>query len=89
MGAFVIAADAKLPVVPVTIAGAREILRDGTWLPTRGRVRIDIAAPIVPQGTGWEAAVRLRDAARAVMLAQGKEPALDGTILVDKRRRAG
>ena len=89
MGAFVIAAEAGLPVVPVTIAGAREILRDGTWLPARGRVRIDIAAPVHPRGTGWEAAVRLRDDARAVMLAQGTEPALDGTVLVDKRRRAG
>ncbi len=88
MGAFVIAADAEIPVVPVTIAGAREILRDGSWLPARGRVRIDIAAAIYPRGTGWEAAVRLRDAARAAMLAQSNEPALDGTVLVDKRRRA-
>ena len=88
MGAFVIATEAGLPVVPVTISGAREILRDGTWVPTRGKVNIRIGAPIHPQGKGWEAAVRLRDAARAAMLAQGGEPALDGTVLVDKRRRS-
>ena len=89
MGAFVIATDAGIPVVPVTISGAREILRDGTWVPSRGRVKIQIGAAIHPQGAGWEAAVRLREQARAVMLAQGSEPALDGTVLVDKRRRSG
>ena len=90
MGAFVIAAEAGIPVVPVTICGAREILRDGTWLPARGRVRIAIGEAIAPQGSGWEAAVNLREQARRVMLEQGVEPALDSAILVDKRRaRAG
>ncbi len=86
MGAFVIAADAGLPVVPTAIIGAREILRDRTWMPSRGRVTIRIGAPIFPQGSGWQAAVRLRDEARAAMLALGEEPALDSAVLVDKRR---
>jgi 1-acyl-sn-glycerol-3-phosphate acyltransferase len=86
MGAFVIAADAAIPVVPVSIEGAREILRDASWFPTRGGVRITIGKPIAPQGTGWQAAVDLRERARRVMLAQGAEPALDSTIVVDKRR---
>ncbi len=86
MGAFVIAADAGVPVVPVTISGAREILRDGSWIPVRGRVRIVIGEPIAPRGRDWDAAVRLRDEARGVMLAQGTEHALDSSILVDKRR---
>jgi 1-acyl-sn-glycerol-3-phosphate acyltransferase len=87
MGAFVIAAQASAPVVPVTISGAREILRDGSWLPSRGRVRVVVGETIHPHGEGWEAAVRLREAARAAMLAQGSEPSLEGTVLVDKRRR--
>jgi len=87
MGAFVIAADAGIPVVPVTISGAREILRDKSWLPARGQVHIRIGAPIHPQGTGWQAAVSLRDQARAAMLALGSEPSLDATSLADKRRR--
>jgi len=86
MGAFVIAADAGLPVVPTAIIGAREILRDRTWMPSRGRVTIRIGTPIFPQGSGWQAAVRLRDEARAAMLALGEEPALDNAVLVDKRR---
>jgi 1-acyl-sn-glycerol-3-phosphate acyltransferase len=86
MGAFVIAAEAGIPVVPVTISGAREILRDGSWLPKRGRVHIEIGHPIAPQGTDWEAAVGLREQARRAMLAQGAEPALESAVLVDKRR---
>jgi 1-acyl-sn-glycerol-3-phosphate acyltransferase len=86
MGAFVIAADAGLPVVPVTISGAREILRDGSWFPARGRVRIAVGEPIAPEGSGWEAAVSLREQARQAMLGMGAEHALDSAILVDKRR---
>jgi 1-acyl-sn-glycerol-3-phosphate acyltransferase len=88
MGAFVIAAEAGIPVVPVTISGAREILRDGSWVPVRGAVRIAIGAPIAVQGSVWEAAVELRERARRAMLAQSGEPALDSAVLVDKRRRA-
>jgi acyl carrier protein len=88
MGAFVIATDAGVPVVPVTISGAREILRDGTWFPTRGRVRIVIGHPIAADSSGWQAAVELREQARRAMLEQGSEPALDSAILVDKRRRS-
>jgi 1-acyl-sn-glycerol-3-phosphate acyltransferase len=89
MGAFVIAADAGIPVVPMTISGAREILRDRSWLPARGQVHLRIGTPIHPEGPGWQAAVALRDRARAAMLALGSEPSLDGASLVDKRRRPG
>lgn len=88
MGAFVIAADAGIPVVPMTIIGAREILRDKSWLPAHGRVTIRIGTPIHPQGKGWQAAVALRDEARTAMLALGSEPSLDATSLADKRRRS-
>jgi 1-acyl-sn-glycerol-3-phosphate acyltransferase len=86
MGAFVIAADAGIPVVPTTISGAREILRDRSWFPGRSAVTITIGTPIRGTGSGWEAAVALRDRARGAMLAQGSEPALEGSVLVDKRR---
>jgi 1-acyl-sn-glycerol-3-phosphate acyltransferase len=86
MGAFVIAADAGIPVVPITIRGAREILRDKTWFPSRGAVTVTIAPPILPRGTGWEAAVALREQARAAMLASCGEPALDSAVAIDKHR---
>jgi 1-acyl-sn-glycerol-3-phosphate acyltransferase len=88
MGAFVIATDAGIPVVPTTISGAREILRDGSWFPAPGPVQIRIGEPIAPRGSGWEAAADLRSRARRAMLAQGTEPALDSAVLADKRRHA-
>ncbi len=76
MGAFVVAAQAGVPVVPVTLRGTRSALRDGTWLFRRSRVSITFSAPIEPAGTGWDAAIRLRDSARAEMLRLCGEPDL-------------
>jgi acyl carrier protein len=86
MGAFVIAAEAGLPVVPVAIRGAREILRDATWFPSRGRVTIVVTAPIEPTGSGWTAAVELREKAHAAILAHCGEAKLDAAIVIAKDR---
>jgi acyl carrier protein len=76
MGAFVVAAQTGLPLVPVTIRGARSVLRDGSWFVRRGAIVVTIAAPILPQGGDWNAAVALRDAARAEILHHCGEPDL-------------
>ncbi len=68
MGAFAIAAQAGVPVVPMTIHGTRVILRDGQWFPRRGAISITLGAPISPEGTDWSAALKLRNAARAEIL---------------------
>ena len=76
MGAFMIAAQAGVPVVPVSIRGTRSILRSGQWLPRRGAVRVNIEMPLPPQGTDWAAAIALRDASHADILRNCGEPAL-------------
>jgi 1-acyl-sn-glycerol-3-phosphate acyltransferase len=76
LGPFVLAAEAGVPIVPITITGTRSVLRGDQWFPHRGRIQVHVGAPIVPTGTGFEAAVRLRDAARAVVLARCGEPDL-------------
>jgi 1-acyl-sn-glycerol-3-phosphate acyltransferase len=76
MGAFMIAAQAGIPVVPVTIRGTRSALRADTWLFRRGRINVTFGEPIQPQGNDWAAAVRLRDAARAEILRRSAEPDL-------------
>ncbi len=78
LGAFQVAAQNRLSVTPVALNGSRELLPDGSWLPRRVPLRIVIGAPIVPQGDGWSAALRLRDAARAAILADCGEPDLAG-----------
>ena len=86
MGAFVIAAEAGIPVVPVAIRGARQILRDGTWWPSHATVTITATPPIPPAGADWQAAVELREKAHAAILAHCGEPQLDAAIVINKRR---
>jgi 1-acyl-sn-glycerol-3-phosphate acyltransferase len=71
LGAFIAAARAGVPVVPVAIRGTRTMLRDGQWLLRRSAIVVTVGAPIrVPEGAPdlFTAAVWLRDAARAAIL---------------------
>jgi 1-acyl-sn-glycerol-3-phosphate acyltransferase len=77
MGAFLAAAKAGVPVVPVAIRGSRSLLREDTWFPRRTAVTVQVCPPIVPQGEQWDAAVALRDAARAEILKYCGEPDLE------------
>lgn len=76
MGAFVAAAQAGMPVTPVTIRGTRSMLRPDSWFPRRGRLEVIVEPLIQPDGDDWSAAVRLRDAVRAVILRHCGEPDL-------------
>jgi len=68
LGAFLVAAKNAVPVVPVALAGARDRLREGSWLPRRGHLSVSFQPPIAADGEDWHAALRLRDAARADIL---------------------
>jgi 1-acyl-sn-glycerol-3-phosphate acyltransferase len=81
MGAFVIAAEAGVPVVPAAFRGSRSVLRADQWIFRRGPVRVVFGAPIAPTGTDWAAAVKLRDAARAHILRHCGEPDLASDAL--------
>ncbi|MEK9133316.1 MAG: lysophospholipid acyltransferase family protein, partial [Pseudomonadota bacterium] len=76
MGAFVAAAEAGVPLVPITIRGTRSILRSDQWFPRRGTMAVTIGTPVQPEGSDWAAAIRLRDAARAEILRHCGEPDL-------------
>jgi len=77
LGAFLVAAQAGRPVVPIALRGTRSILRTDQWFPRRGAVEMQIGKPIAPGGTDWSAAVDLRDRARAEMLSMSGEPDLE------------
>jgi len=68
MGAFVVAAQDGVPAVPVAIRGSRAVLRAEHWLPRPGGISVTVSPPILPEGSDWAAAVRLRDATRAAIL---------------------
>ena len=88
LGAFVIAAQAGTPIVPVTIRGTRSALRDGQWTFRRSRVSVTFSPPIAPGGTDWNAAIALRDATRAEILRHVGEPDLGEETLLPPKKPA-
>jgi 1-acyl-sn-glycerol-3-phosphate acyltransferase len=77
-GAFVAAARSGLPLVPTVIRGARLVLPPATALPRRGLIEVEILEPLPAAGHDeHDGAVRLRDAARAAMLARITDPDLE------------
>ncbi len=72
LGAFLAAASARVPVVPLTIHGTRELLGAGRWWPRRAALQVDIGAAVEcesPAEDLFSDAVRLRDGARAAIVA--------------------
>jgi len=79
-GAFVTAAKAGLPIVPVVVHGARQVLPAGARLPRRFPMTVEILEPVQPPGPGEiNGATWLRDEARRRMLERVGEPDLEGS----------
>jgi len=86
LGAFKAAVDAGAPIIPVSLAGTRRFLRDGTYLPRPTSVTITISPPIYPRvmsdssvankKLAWQEFVRLRDATREAIAPHTGEPLL-------------
>ena len=67
MGAFVLAAQAAVPLVPAVLSGTRKLLPARARLPRPAKVTLRIAPPLAATGFGWSDAVELREAARKVL----------------------
>ncbi len=90
LGAFNVAGETGAPIVPVALRGTRSLLRGGSWMPRRTPVHVAIRPAITPAGNDLAAAVALRDAARAEMLAASGEPdAGDRFLELPNRKRRG
>lgn len=76
LGAFQVAAQAGLPVVPGILRGTRTMMRSDQWFPRWSALSITISNPLKPSGTDLASVVQLRDAAREVVLAGCGEPDL-------------
>ena len=69
LGAFKAAVDTGCAICPIAVCGARELLRDETYLPKPGKVTL-IAGPLIEPKSGaetWREIVRLRDETREVI----------------------
>jgi len=62
--------------VPVALRGVRSVLRDETWYLRRAPISVTIGTPVAPQGSDWNAALRLRDEVRSQILKHCGEPDL-------------
>jgi 1-acyl-sn-glycerol-3-phosphate acyltransferase len=76
MGAFVTAAQAGVPLLPVTLRGTRSVLRDGSWWPRRFPLHVQVDAPLLAPTGDWHGALQLRDRARERVAASCGEPLL-------------
>ncbi|HYA73861.1 MAG TPA: AMP-binding protein, partial [Roseiarcus sp.] len=74
LGAFKTAAETGLAVIPGAIRGTRSMLRSDQWFPRCAAIHVEIAEPIQPGGQDFPSVLRLRDAARAAVLARCGEP---------------
>ena len=87
LGAFKVATQAKLPVVPGILRGTRSMLRSDQWFPRRSSISVSIEHPICAGGSDFTAVVQLRDAVRSVILAGCGEPDLSDLIKPDRLGR--
>jgi 1-acyl-sn-glycerol-3-phosphate acyltransferase len=86
LGAFKAAVATGVPIIPVSLAGTRRFLRDGTYLPRPTDVTITLSPPIYPStaankstsadSTDWHELIRLRDATRDAIVRHAGEPLL-------------
>ena len=79
LGAFKASAITGRPICPVAIRGARQILRDGKFLPRPGKISVTFGPLVKPDpaaGDDWREIVRLRDATREIMARNSGEPLL-------------
>jgi 1-acyl-sn-glycerol-3-phosphate acyltransferase len=77
-GTFLLAIDAGLPVVPVSIAGSRFVMRKGQLMVCPGVVRVTVHQPIATAGVSREQAREFADRVRAVVRPAVDEPLPDG-----------
>ncbi|HSM22754.1 MAG TPA: lysophospholipid acyltransferase family protein, partial [Rubrivivax sp.] len=78
LGAFMTAARAGVPVVPVVISGHRELLPAGRWWPRRAALQVTVHEAIAPPAETddlFAGAARLREAARRVIATGTESPA--------------
>ena len=66
-GAFRLALEAGVPILPIVVAGTREAMAKGTFQFQRARARVKVLAPIETVGLTLDDVVSLRERTRAVM----------------------
>ncbi len=77
LGAFKLAAESGRSLVPIALLGTRRWLRDGTWIPRPGRVKVLIGEPRPIADPSFESIVRIKEETAEIIAAAVGEPRLD------------
>ena len=76
-GAFLVAARARFPVLPVAIRGTRQALPPGALMPRPWPIEVELLEPLpAPESTDEAATGAIRARARAAILQRTLEPDL-------------
>ena len=78
LGAFKVASEASLPVVPGVITGTRSMLRSDQWFPRWASISVHLGDPVPSMGADFASVVHLRDKVRSVIAVKCGEPDLGG-----------
>jgi 1-acyl-sn-glycerol-3-phosphate acyltransferase len=76
LGAFNVATEAGLPVIPGVIHGTRSMLRADQWFPRWGPISVYIGESVQPSGSNFTSVLQLRSKVRDVILQHCGEPDL-------------
>jgi 1-acyl-sn-glycerol-3-phosphate acyltransferase len=71
-GPFLVAIDAGLPVVPVSIGGSRQVMKKGRLMVCPGEVRLTVHEPIPTTGVAREQVLEFADRARRIVAADAR-----------------
>jgi 1-acyl-sn-glycerol-3-phosphate acyltransferase len=74
-GSFLVAIDAGLPVVPVSITGSRHVMRKGRLMVCPGDVRVTVHEPRPTDGLSRQTVMEFTNAVRDVVRGDVDEPA--------------
>jgi 1-acyl-sn-glycerol-3-phosphate acyltransferase len=72
-GTFLVAIDARLPIVPVSIAGSRHVMTKGRLMVCPGDVRLTIHEPISTEGMSREQVNEFAERVR-IIVREGTQP---------------
>ena len=73
-GTFLVAIDAQLPVVPVTITGSRHVMQKGRLMVSPGEVSLTVHEPISTVGVGRQEVMDFSERVRGIVCERFEEP---------------
>ena len=73
-GSFLVAIDAGLPVVPVSVAGSRQVMQKGRLTVRSGDVRVTVHPPIPSAGVAREEVIDFGNRVREIVRSAVDEP---------------